>query len=75
MPPQNTNMINYYLSCLIDYALEKKLIAECDEVYIINQLIDLFELDGYLPEEVTDRPEIHEILEKLCDYACENGNA
>ena len=73
MPPQNTNMINYYLSCLIDYALEKKLIAECDEVYIINQLIDLFELDGYLPEEVTDRPEIHEILEKLCDYACENG--
>ncbi len=73
MPPQNKDMINYYLSCLIDYALEKKLIAECDEVYITNQFVDLFGLDGYVPEKVTDRPEIHEILEKICDYACENG--
>lgn len=66
-------MINYYLSCLVDYALEKKLIAECDEVYIINRLVDLFGLDGYKPVPVTDRPEIHEILKGVCDYACENG--
>ena len=66
-------MINYYLSCLVDYALEKKLIAECDEVYIINQLVDLFGLDGYKPVSVENRPEIHEILKGVCDYACETG--
>ena len=66
-------MINYYLSCLVDYALEKKLIAECDEVYIINQLVDLFGLDGYRPVPVENRPEIHEILKGVCDYACETG--
>ena len=66
-------MINYYLSCLVDYALEKKLIAECDEVYIINQLVDLFGLDGYKPVPVENRPEIHEILKGVCDYACETG--
>ncbi len=73
MPPQNKNMINYYVSCLVDYALEKKLIAECDKVYIINQLVDLLELDGYEPVAVTDRPPIHRILECICDYACEKG--
>jgi len=73
MPPQNKNMINYYVSCLVDYALEKKLIAECDKVYIINQLVDLLELDGYKPVAVTDRPPIHRILEHICDYACERG--
>lgn len=73
MPPQSKKMINYYVSCLVDYALEKKLIAECDKAYIINQLVDLLEMDGYTPVPVTDRPPIHELLNSVCDYACEKG--
>ncbi len=66
-------MINYYVSCLVEHALEKKLIAECDKVYIINQLVDLLELDGYEPEAVTESIPLHVILGKICDYACEKG--
>ena len=66
-------MINHYLSCLVEYALEKKLIAECDEAYILNQLIDLFGVEGFTRTPVEQLPEIHQILDCLCDYACENG--
>ncbi len=72
-PPQNKNMINYHLNSLVEYAMHAHLIKQEDKVYIINQLVDLLELEGYAPEEIKSIPPIHEILQSICDYACEKG--
>ncbi len=62
-----------YIKALIDYAVEKKLIEECDRIYCTNSVMYLLKRFSFDDTCEAAEGEIHEILGKLCDYAVENG--
>ncbi|MGM9557709.1 MAG: UDP-glucose--hexose-1-phosphate uridylyltransferase [Oscillospiraceae bacterium] len=64
--------INTYLACLVHYGLEKKLIEPCDEVYIINQLLQGMQLDSFAAAAPLDIS-LEEILNGLVDDAVARG--
>ncbi|MDR3260160.1 MAG: UDP-glucose--hexose-1-phosphate uridylyltransferase [Fusobacteriaceae bacterium] len=64
--------IYYYIKVIIHYGLKNNLIEEFDKIFIINQLLKLFELDewiepNHLSFDIPDSPQT--ILDSLCDYA------
>ena len=61
-----------YLQALVRYALERKLIEECDEVYITNQLLQIMGESGFEPAEPVEAP-LEEILNALTDEAVKRG--
>ena len=61
---------------LVDFAVEKGLIAPIDRAYAINRLLEIMQMDA--PEEVDVAPcatpeTATPYLDALCDIACENG--
>ncbi len=66
-------MTDSYIKALINYAVEKKLIEECDRIYCTNSVMNLLGRNVFDNTCKTADGEIHEILDKLCDYAAENG--
>lgn len=66
-------MIDSNIKALIDYAVEKKLIEECDRIYCTNSVMYLLKHFSFDDTCEAEKGEIHEILGKLCDYAVENG--
>ena len=64
--------INTYLACLVHYGLEKKLIEPCDEVYIINQLLQVMQLDSFAAAAPLDIS-LEETLNGLVDDAVARG--
>ena len=67
-------MIYNYVQALINYGLKKELITKYDCIYVRNSLMDLLRLSSWEePENVPDDRSIDEILDRITDYACENG--
>lgn len=66
-------MINANLTELLDYALEKKLIAEEDSSYAINRILNLIGATAFEREEYVPHSNIEEILDPILDFAAENG--
>ena len=73
-------MIQKNILELTQYALNAGLIQPADEVYTINRLLDLFELDELeISEKTMDTDhvepvkDLEEILESMLDYAAEQG--
>ncbi len=66
-------MIDSYIKALISYAVEKNLIEESDKVYCTNSILYLLKKDAYDGDCDTAEGKVNEILDKLCDYAAENG--
>lgn len=64
--------MNKLISELVSYGIERGLIDEADKVYIINQLLSMFQILEYKEEEVKPR-EIHLILEDMLTYAYKKG--
>lgn len=66
-------MPDTYIKGLLDYAVARGLAEEADRVYCANALLALLKMDA-LDEDApaADLP-LHELLEKLCDYAAEKG--
>ena len=66
-------MPDTYIKGLLDYAVAHGLAEEADRVYCANALLALLKMDA-LDEDApaADLP-LHELLEKLCDYAAEKG--
>ena len=62
-----------YLTELIDYALEKKLIEETDSTYCINRILNLIGGNSYEKTEYKKHNNIEEILDGLLNFAYENG--
>ncbi len=61
--------MNRYIYALADYAIETKLIEKEDRIWAVNQLGQLLQqADLSEPEEKLELP-LHEILEKLTDFA------
>ncbi len=71
-------MIQQDIKKLTAYGLMTGLIEKEDEIYTINRLLELFELDELTDESGTDRvsmevEELEEVLGRMMDYAVEKG--
>ena len=67
-----TMEVNVYITALVQYGIDKKLIEPCDKVFIINQLLTPLQLDSYEPAEVRAMS-LEQILKGLTDYAVNIG--
>ncbi len=66
--------VDYCISQLINYALEKGLIEPCDKMWAVNRLLEILKKDGYEePEDTGRKEELEDILSGILDYAAENG--
>lgn len=65
-------MIDQAIRQLVDYGLRTGLVGKDDEIYTVNRLLELLEI-----EEYEDRPapsaKLEDILKALLDYAVETG--
>ena len=59
------------ISELVAYGIEKELIESCDEIYVTNRLLELFNINSYTAQNVKPR-EIHLILDEMLAYAVEH---
>lgn len=66
-------MINRLITELVSYGITAELVAAEDQVYVTNQLLELFDVIDYEPVEVPEKRELVEILEDLLDYAWAQG--
>lgn len=64
--------MNTLINQLIAFGLKAHLIEAEDSIYASNLLLDLFHLDAFHPED-TREISCPDILDKMCDYACEQG--
>ena len=64
--------ISQNITRLVNYAVARGLIEECDRAYATNALLAHFGLSDYTEEAVEDAP-LEQILCEVCDYAAENG--
>lgn len=64
-------MIETAVQALIDYALEKKLISDDDEICVRNSLIDVLRLDNWNAPEEKAYGTVDDILDDIVDYAIE----
>ena len=62
-------LVNESINELLNYALEQLLIEEADIDFVINQLLDLLQLDGFLFSTKKSTKMIDEILQPILDYA------
>ena len=66
--------MNHQINRLIHFGLQHHLISEDDEIYAVNLLLDLFHLDHFTKEEMSEELEVAtDILEEMLDYACQEG--
>ena len=68
-------MIQQDIRKLTAYGLQTGLIEKEDETYIINRLLELFELEELEEEEAVsmEEEELEAVLGRMMDYACEKG--
>lgn len=65
--------INCVLSELVEYAVNRKLIAESDRAYAIGRLLELLKLSDFDVAEVSELRSLNFILSDICDFAYERG--
>ena len=66
-------MIDSYIKALISNAVAHGLIEETDRVYCTNSILYLLKKDSVDFSCPEAKGELHELLDKICDYAAENG--
>lgn len=64
--------VNCLLASLVQYGLKHALIEECDQTFILNQLLDALALHSFEPVNAADLP-LEEILKGLLDDAVQRG--
>ena len=64
--------MNTYIASLVQYAMDRELIEECDRVYITNQLLQVMALDEH-EEAAPVALELETILKALTDDAVSRG--
>ena len=65
-----------YICRLVDFAVEKGLVAPIDRSYTVNRLLEIMQMDApeaidYVPQPAPDTATA--ILDALCDIACARG--
>ena len=66
-------MIDLSIEKLVNYALQKGLIEECDRVWAENALLSALRLDSFTRPEEAENAELEPILAELITYGVENG--
>lgn len=66
-------MVDSYIKALVSYAAKNGMIEESDKVYCTNSINAMLKKDAFDTECDEAQGEINEILDKICDYAAENG--
>ncbi len=66
-------MVDSYIKALVSYAAKNGMIEESDKVYCTNLINAMLKKDAFDTECDEAQGEINEILDKICDYAAENG--
>ena len=66
-------MVDSYIKALVSYAAENGMIEECDKIYCTNLINAMLKKDSFDTECEAASGELNEILDKICDYAAENG--
>mgnify|MGYP006923287401 CR=1 FL=1 len=61
------------IHAMFDYAVNKNLIEECDRIYCTNSVMYLLKRNAFDDSCNAADGELNEILDKICDYAAENG--
>lgn len=64
--------MNRYLTELIDYAIERKLIEKEDEIYCANRILNLIGGDSFERSQYEKHSNVEEILDGLLDFAFKN---
>lgn len=63
------------ISQLVEYAVRKKWLRRADRIWASNRILEALHMEGFgglVPVE-GELPPIQDILDRLCDYAYENG--
>lgn len=58
---------------LVKYGLDKKLIEQQDEIFTINRLLELLELDDFESVEIKEEVCLQDVLKNMLDFACQKG--
>lgn len=61
------------IDCLVKYAVKRGLIEDCERIYSINLLIDLFHENEYKEPETDDERDLETVLDSLDDIAVSLG--
>ena len=62
-------MINTQINELVAYGLKCGLVSKDDQIFVTNQLLDLFRLSEFHEEEILKSRPLAEILEDMVSYA------
>ncbi len=65
--------IDTYLDSLISYAMNTGLAEPCDHQVLLNRLLDLLNLNSYVPSDEAQSEDLGEILAGILDYAVAHG--
>ena len=66
-------MINTQINELVAYGLKCGLVSKDDQIFVTNQLLDLFRLAEFHEEEILKSRPLAEILEDMVSYAHQQG--
>ena len=64
--------INYIISELVEYGLDKKLIEKEDTAYAVGRIMNLFSLSDFSECKIEEKRPLSDILGDALDYAYEN---
>ena len=62
-----------YIAKLVKYGEDNEIISKYDRVYVINSLLELFELEDYYEDSYKSEDDLEKILEGMLDYAYDKG--
>lgn len=62
-------MINTFITELVSYGIRTGLVAAADQVFVTNQLLELFGQMEYKPADITEERSLADILNDMSDYA------
>ena len=62
-----------YIAKLVKYGEDNEIISKYDRVYVINSLLELFELEDYYEDSYKSDDDLEKILEGMLDYAYDKG--
>ncbi len=65
--------INELISALLDYAEDHGLLDPDDRIYCANLICDELRIASFEDMPSAEKPEIHEILDAICEYAVEHN--
>ena len=65
--------VHSYITALTEYAIDRRLIEEEDRIWSVNSLLEMLGLTQYEPCTPVEGLSLQDLLDRLCDYAVQEG--